>query len=202
MTSGRAPPIFIDNNKFNGTNWIAWNRHINIAVQLKGAIGYLDGSILQPTKPTSTTTVPNITTKTNWESLTPIENKWKTHNAWTMVLLIYNTKNLIRLGIYMEGSAVEAWKSYKDNYKVASDMAHQNAEQDLCATIYSDNDDFPMFIANMRNKWARLNALGMAISDKNFKTIIINSLLRSWDPIVASLFKDMPSNEAISQLDT
>jgi len=81
-------------------------------------------------------------------------------------------------------------------------MAHQNAEQDLCATIYSDNDDFPMFIANMRNKWARLNALGTAISDKNFKTIIINSLLRSWDPIVASLFKDMPSNEAISQLDT
>jgi len=202
MTSGEAPPIFTDNDKFDSTNWVAWNRHINIVVQLKGATGYLDGSILQPTKPTSTTTAPNITIKTNWESLTPTENKWKTRNAWTIVLLIYNTKNPIGLGIYMEGSAAEAWKSYKDNYEVASDMAHQNAEQDLRTTIYSNNDDFPMFIASMRNKWARVNALGMAISNKNFKTIIINSLPRLWDPIVTSLFKDMPSSEAISQLDT
>jgi len=46
MTSGRAPPIFTDDNKFDSTNWVAWNRHINIAVQLKGATGYLDSSIL------------------------------------------------------------------------------------------------------------------------------------------------------------
>jgi len=119
-----------------------------------------------------------------------------------MALLIYNTKNPIGLGIYIEGSAAEAWKSYKDIYEVVSDMICQNAEQNLCAIIYSNNNDFPMFIANMRNKWARANALGVVISDKNFKTIIINSLLRSWDPIVASLFKDMLSSEAISQLDT
>jgi len=202
MTSGGAPSIFTDDNKFDGTNWVAWNRHINIVVQLKGATGYLDGSMLQPTKLTSTITVPNITTETNWESLTPIENEWKTRNIWTMALLIYNTKNPIGLGIYMEESAAEAWKSYKDIYEVASNMVHQNVEQDLHTIIYSDNNDFPMFIANMRNKWARANALGVVISDKNFKTIIINSLLRSWDPIVTSLFKDMPTSEAISQLDT
>jgi len=46
-----APPIFTDDDKFNGTNWVTWNRHINIAAQLKGVIGYLDGSIVQPNKP-------------------------------------------------------------------------------------------------------------------------------------------------------
>ena len=101
----------------------------------------------------------------------------------------------------MDKSAAEAWKSYRDNYEVASDMAQQNTKQDLCTTTCFDNDDFPTFIAMLRNKWARANALGIAISDKNFKTIVINSLPRSWDPIIASLFKDMPSSEAISQLD-
>ena len=77
-------------------------------------------------------------------------------------------------------------------------MAQQNAEQDLCATTYSDNDDFPTFISMLRNKWAQANALGAAIFDKNFKTIVINSLPRSWNLIIASLSKDMPSSEAIS----
>jgi len=84
-----------------------------------------------------------------------------------MALLIYSTKNPIGLGIYMDRSAAEAWKSYRDNYEVASNMAWQNAEQDLYATTYSNNDDFPIFIAMLRNKWAQANALGTAISDKN-----------------------------------
>ena len=71
-----------------------------------------------------------------------------------MALLIYNTKNPIGLGIYMDKSAAEAWKSYRDNYEVASDMAQQNTKQDLCTTTYFDNDDFPTFIAMLRNKWA------------------------------------------------
>ena len=127
MSSGGAPPIFTDDDKFNGTNWVAWNRHINIAAQLKGVIGYLDGSIVQPNKPTpksqsspttpiATTTTPITAVETNWESLTPTENEWRTRNAWTMALLIYNMKNPIGLGIYMNRSATEAWKSYRDNY--------------------------------------------------------------------------------------
>jgi len=72
-----------------------------------------------------------------------------------MALLIYNTKNLVGLGINMDGTAAEAWKSYKEGYEVASDMARQNAEQELRSIVFSDNDNFPAFITTMRNKCVR-----------------------------------------------
>jgi len=48
-----------------------------------------------------------------------------------MALLIYNTKNPIGLGIDMDSSTADAWKSYKKGYKKVSDMACQHAEHEL-----------------------------------------------------------------------
>jgi len=45
--------------------------------------------------------------------------------------LIYNIKNPIGLDINIAGTAADAWQSYIKEYKVISDMAHQNAEQKL-----------------------------------------------------------------------
>jgi len=117
-----------------------------------------------------------------------------------MALLIYNTKNPVGLGINMDGSAANAWKSYKEGYKEASDMACQYAEHELQSMTFSENDDFPTFIADMRVKWAWANALGATILDSNFKTIIITTLPQFWDPIVASLLRTMTSIEAVAQL--
>jgi len=44
-TGGSSPPIFPDNEKFNGTNWITWKENITIAVQMRGAYDYLIGTI-------------------------------------------------------------------------------------------------------------------------------------------------------------
>jgi len=116
MLIGGAPTIFTDDNKFDSTNWVAWSRHINIAIQLKGATRYLDGTIKPPNmtkpppSPTTSTSINTTTsiTETNWESPTPTPNEWRTRNAWVMALLIYNTKNPVGLGINMDGSAAEA----------------------------------------------------------------------------------------------
>jgi len=43
-------------------------------------------------------------------------------------------------------------------------------------------------------------ALGADITNKNFKTILLNSLPSFWDPVVAFLYKDIPISETISQL--
>jgi len=40
-----------------------------------------------------------------------------------MALLIYNTKNPVGLGINIDSSAANAWKSYKKGYEEVSDMA-------------------------------------------------------------------------------
>ena len=67
---------------------------------------------------------------------------------------------------------------------------------------FSENNDFPTFIADMRVKWAWANTLGATISDSNFKTIIITALPQSWDPIVALLLRTMTSIETVAQLNT
>lgn len=231
-TGGGAPPIFADVDKFDGTNWVAWNGLIRIAAEVRGVFGYLDGTIPKPTgvptitlTPPSTTAAtattattpspspPTITTTaitqipsqqstgdTPWDSLTPSEAEWKIRNAWAKGLLIFNTKNPIGLGITIAGTAAEAWKSYIDSYEVASEIALLNADLELRSMKYDDSQDFPEHIANMRVKWAHANALGANVSDQSFKTIVLNSLPRSWDAVVASLYCAQTSVEAISQL--
>jgi len=65
---------------------------------------------------------------------------------------------------------------------------------------YSDGNNFPTHITIMYNKLTQARALGAEISDKMFKTIILNFLSYSWDPVITSLYKDIPTAEAISQL--
>ena len=79
-------------------------------------------------------------------------------------------------------------------------MARQNIEQELRNLTFSDGDDFQNHITIMRNKLSQARALGADITDKNFKTILLNSLPSSWDPVAASLYKDIPISETISQL--
>ena len=67
---------------------------------------------------------------------------------------------------------------------------------------FSENNDFFIFITDMRVKWAWANALEATISDSNFKTIIITILPQSWDPIVASLLRTMTSIKVVAQLNT
>jgi len=52
----------------------------------------------------------------------------------------------------------------------------------------------------MQNKLSQVRALGTDITNKNFKTILLNFLPSSWDPVVAFLYKDIPISKTISQL--
>lgn len=208
--SNTTPPIFPDTDKFDGTNWVAWNGLIGIAADLRGISGYLEGTIPKPsenpaiivtppTKPDDTQTTP---ADTPWDLLYPSQAEWKICNAWAKGLLVYNTKDPIGLGIVLSGTATEAWKSYKDQYAKVSEMAILNAERDLREITYSDNHDFLEHIAALRTKWATATALGALIDDRTFRTIVLSSLPHSWDPIVSTLYNTTTSREAIAILTT
>jgi len=76
-------------------------------------------------------------------------------------------------------------------------MTRQNIEQELYNLTFSDRDDFQNYITIMQNKLFQARALDADITDKNFKTILLNSLLSSWDPVIASLYKDIPISKTI-----
>jgi len=58
-------------------------------------------------------------------------------------------------------------------------MARQNIEQELYNLTFSDRDDFQNYVIIMQNKLFQTRALDTDITDKNFKTILLNSLLSS-----------------------
>ena len=205
LNGGASPPLFPDNEKFDGTNWIAWSENILIATCMRGASGYLNGTIKWPSTtniPVTTTTTstekPSPTpittttseTNTKWKSLNPSEDEWESRDNWVKGLLIYNTKNPVGLGIKIKGMAAEAWISYTEQYEVATKLARLATERDLRNSTYSDHEDFTTFITIMRNKWAKANSLGSNIDDDDFKNILLTSLPLSWSPIVATCLKE------------
>jgi len=103
----------------------------------------------------------------------------RAHNAWTLGLLLINTKNPAGLGINIDGTAAEAWTSYINTYEKASNMTQLNAEQILQNAMYSDRTDLNDFIIDMHNKWSDARALGSTITDEDFKDIIISFLPES-----------------------
>jgi hypothetical protein len=191
---------------------------VTIAINLRGASGYWDGTTPKPTQPpqniplpaspttttTATTTTPVTTTppETPWESTTPSLAEWKVRDAWALGLLVYNTIDPVGLGINISRTATDAWKSYQDSYEVVSEIAIINADRDLRNMLHNDGEDFQEFINRMRTKWSNATALGAPIKDRAFRTIVLSALPQSWDPIVATLYTTQSSRDAINQLMT
>jgi len=69
-----------------------------------------------------------------------------------MGLLIYNTTDPLGLGININGTAAEAWKSYLDTYNTPFEVALANAEQELRNMTYIDGQYFTTFISQLCTK--------------------------------------------------
>jgi len=207
-SSSSSPPTFSDSDKFDGTNWLPFKGLVTTATRLRGAKGYLDGNILKPSPPSTTITVSSsgtttltVPTSTEWSSASPSVQEWDQRDAWVLGLLQYNTKNPIGLGVKLDGSAAQAWKSLTDIYDHISDLAKINIQRELRDTKFLDGNDFSAHIANLRTLWTHANSAGSNISDTDFRTIILTSLPEAWDTIVATLYDARSSADTIARLD-
>jgi len=130
---------------------------------MKEASGYLNGTVKQPTFPTTHLTIvttPAFTTAgtpllaptttisvtpeadTKWQSLIPSEDEWESRDNWVKGLLIYNTKNPIGLGIKIKETAAKAWAFYVKRYEVTTKLAKLAAEQDLRNSMLATNHEW------------------------------------------------------------
>ncbi|KAG6886836.1 hypothetical protein C0992_002096 [Termitomyces sp. T32_za158] len=149
-TNSANPPTFPEEAHFNESNYTTFKNRVLIAARLRGAHGYLDGLIKCPDSiPEQKVLEIKVT---EWSSKTPSLEEWEERDAWALGLLIYNTKNLVGLGIRMDGTAAEAWKALTDNYGVFSEIAAMNAERQLHATKFTDGMDLLKHVEDMREK--------------------------------------------------
>ena len=135
---------------------------------------------------------------TPWTSRAPSEDEWEICDTWMMGLLIYNVKNPVGLGVRMEGTAAEAWKSLTDQYHVMSKLALVNAQRELHMTILNEGGDLLAHISDLRTKWTKANAAGAKIEDTDFWMIFLSSLPTSRDSLVAMLYDARSSADIIT----
>ncbi|KAG5719221.1 hypothetical protein E4T56_gene13428 [Termitomyces sp. T112] len=199
-TNSSNPPNFPEDTHFDGTNYITFRNRVMIAARARGARGYLDGTIKKPeTRPD---TKPTDEKHTEWSSRFPSEEEWEERDAWTLGLIIYNTKNPVGLGIRMDGMAADTWKALTENYGVFSEITAMNAEKRLRSTDFVDGMDFLKHIEDLREKWRSAVERGTRIDDATFWTILIASLPKSWNAVVAGVYAKTESKDVIAALTT
>ncbi|KAG6863555.1 hypothetical protein C0991_005071, partial [Blastosporella zonata] len=206
-TSNNLPPTFPDDQQFNGDNYTIFRDRALLAAHARGALGYLNGLI---TKPTSTIAVatdklsptPATTTTetTPWTSSTPSLEEWEVRDAWALLLLIYNTKNLTGLGISMAGTAAKAWEALSSEYDCTFKISAVAAESHLQMTKLAEGGDFQEHVKSIQTKWNKVVKKDADIKDKTFHAIIILSLPSSWNTIISSLHNTKTSSELLAGL--
>lgn len=221
-----APPILPDNEKFDGSNYLEWRETILMACRVRGARGYLEGTIVnpipapsnsspssessspnQPASATATTTspvtasTPVAQTDTAWTSTSPSAEEWDARDAWCMLAIRQNVKNPIGLGLRTDGTAAEAWASLEKRYNNSNDLARAYAQRELRSLKLEEGGDYQEHIANLLAKHQRANAIGSNVTDADFREIILTSLPSSWDVVVATLHSAATSTDMIVLLD-
>ena len=165
--------------------------------QMRGVHGYLDGTITRPSTPTAEPKDGTAIAETLWNSKKPFLDEWETQDTWTKTLLTFNIKDADGLGINTTGMAASIWKSAKDNYETYSEMTRINANNELRILKFANDDNFPTYLSIICNKLSQVCAMGIVISDTSFKTILLNSFPKFWNPAVVSLYNNIPLSEAI-----
>ncbi|KAH0588092.1 hypothetical protein H2248_006814 [Termitomyces sp. 'cryptogamus'] len=143
---------------------------------------------------------PPVVESTMWMSCTPTAKEWDACNAWMLSLIINNCRNSVSLGIRMGGTAAEAWEALTSTYSTISDLVAMGAENCLHTTMYTDSADFLLHITDLHTKWQEAVENGTMITNATFHTVIMNSLLESWNTIIASMCMTMTSAPLIAGL--
>ena len=128
--------------KFDGSNWAEWKESIISAAKSHGVMGYLEGTILRPASPTSSTdptTIPIPTTPTiYWGSKKPSQDEWEQRNAYAQGLIALNIKNPIGHGVNLVGTVAESWKSLTDTQDRVTDIGRLAAGNLLQNTMIKE----------------------------------------------------------------
>ncbi len=194
---------------FNGKNYASWKLQITELLKGKGLWGYIEGTTTHPTafRTTTTTpaTVPLPPDPTPIYSSSPSYDEWVFRNQLTHSHIVLNVLDPIGLGVKTDGTAQECWNSIIAEHAKKTDMALSEAEASLNSAKFDGNSDINAHIADLRMKrWAVNDLCMMALTDQEFKGIIIHSIIPmdNWMPILPSLYQMAMSSNIISHLQT
>ncbi|KAK0214020.1 hypothetical protein IW262DRAFT_1466584 [Armillaria fumosa] len=206
MSSTLGVTILPDTSShFNGKNYASWKLQLTELLKGKGLWGYIEGTTTRPAAPVTTATTPaNVPLppdSTPIYSSSPSLDEWIFCDQLAHSHIILNVLDPIGLGVRTDGTAKECWDSITAEHAKKTDMALSEAEASLNAAKFDSNSDINLHVADLRTKQCAVNDLRtMALTDKEFKGIIIRSIVPTdhWLPILPSLYQMPTASDVIS----
>jgi hypothetical protein len=202
--SNANPPIFSNDDKYNGMKWVRWKLTITTAAKARGMLGYLDGTITCPIPPTTpdpaAPPAPPTAVTMSWRSLTPSLDEWETRDTFAQALIVHNIKDPIGEGVNLDGTAAEAWKSLTSFKDVVTNLVRIGHENNLRNTRYIKGTDLATHFTSLRTKCTTANAQGAAIDDERFGMIVLSTMPSSWDMLVLTLYDCKTLSQVIQRL--
>jgi hypothetical protein len=118
-----------DREKFDGTGYSGYKTKIQALARAHGLGGYLNGTIQKPSLMTAGGTAQSTMLPpepTSIYSTTPSYDEWVHRDVIATTLLVINVKNLVGLGLKVDGSAHKVMQSLDNNYHHVTDTGGNN----------------------------------------------------------------------------
>ena len=194
--------ILSDDQKFNGENLLQWKINITQLLGSKGLLGYVDGSIPQPS-PTPDSEPTEVAASTPVYSSTPSPDEWLFRDQFARGHITLNCTDVTSLGVLTTGTAKQAWESILAEWGRSTDMRRSHAQEALNQTLYVEGSDIQEHVKTLRTRKAAVDNLSSAaMDDKTWRGVIIRSIPPSpkWLPVIPSLYSLGSSSDIVSIL--
>ncbi|XP_006461650.1 hypothetical protein AGABI2DRAFT_71868, partial [Agaricus bisporus var. bisporus H97] len=147
----------------SGTNWAIFELRFRMVIQGKGLWGHFDGSTPLPIPSTPTPTVADIDA---WDRNENIALSLLAQRIPDSTLVVVSTQTTVKL----------MWDKIVRDYTYKSAFSQANLRQDFMSSRCPSGGDVRLFLNELRAKKAELLAIGVHISDDEYRSAIIQSL--------------------------
>ncbi|KAE9388241.1 hypothetical protein BT96DRAFT_947768 [Gymnopus androsaceus JB14] len=181
MLSGNSllsVPTFPKGSQLLGQDtWKLFKDQVKLTVQVRGLMGYLDGSI---PKPTAATYLYTALSASSPDSQSPSPGEWTQRECMVASIIYLNCSDPIGIGIKREDIASKTWKYLVKKFNPDTTTMEEHKKK-------------------MKNLLKSLHNFGRTCNDYQFRMIIIASMPEAWKDYVLNV-PGIFSSEAFTYL--
>ena len=193
MTTSKLGDEFLRIPKLevSGSNWVLYKERFFWALDARAILDHVDGTSAEPGDP-----VPEDSRRTNKLTDTDKElekewkkelKEWKQGEAVAKQQIASSIPDSLFMKIRTKGSAYEIWKELENHFQNRSRMVSVDLRRRIQDLRCAEKGDMVTHFATLRTMREDLAALGQALDENDFYTIILGSLPASYDPYISAV---------------
>jgi len=174
-----------------GTNWVIYKDRFLWAIDARGHLDHIDGSMNEPVDPTSeredkerALTAAEIAAQLEWKKELKI---WKQGEAIVKQQIAMTIPDSLFMKIQGKGNALEIWSSLANEFEKKSRSVAVDLQKRLQDEYCSEKADVRAHFDKLRTMREELAAMGAPPPDDDFYSIIMSSMPPSYSPYISAV---------------